>query len=67
VSDGAPAIRALLSGAPRVINLGLEAFATDLERRGVTVLHVAWQPPAGGDLERAALIAALDDESEEDR
>jgi hypothetical protein len=65
VNDALPHVRALLSGELRVINLGLEAFAADLEGRGVTVLHVAWQPPAGGDLRLAALLAALDDESEE--
>ena len=50
----------------RVINLGLEAFALELERLGVPVIHVAWSPPAGGDPHRAALLAALADEAEEE-
>jgi hypothetical protein len=32
---------------PRVINVGLEGFAADLERLGVPVTHVDWAPPAG--------------------
>ena len=50
----------------RVINLGLEQFAGELERLGVPVVHVAWSPPAGGDPKRAALLAKLADEDEED-
>jgi FdrA protein len=49
----------------RVINLGLEVFAQELERLGVSVIHVAWSPPAGGDPRKAALLAALADEEEE--
>ena len=51
----------------RVINLGLEHFAGELERLGVPVVHVAWSPPAGGDLKKAALLASLADEDEDDR
>jgi hypothetical protein len=51
-----------LLGRPlRVINLGLEVFAQDLEAAGVTVLHVDWQPPAG-EAGSAELLALLDDE-----
>ena len=50
----------------RVINLGLEQFATDLARLGVPVVHVAWSPPAGGDPKKAALLAKLADEEEDD-
>ena len=46
----------------RVINLGLESFAETLDGLGVPVLHVQWTPPAGGDPERARLLALLDDE-----
>jgi hypothetical protein len=49
----------------RVINLGLEHFAGELERLGVPVIHVAWSPPAGGDPKKAALLAALSEEDEE--
>jgi hypothetical protein len=50
----------------RVINLGLEGFAQDLERLGVPVIHMQWSPPAGGDPRRAAFLAALADEDEEE-
>ena len=51
-----------LLGRPlRVINLGLEVFAQELEADGVTVLHVDWQPPAG-EAGGADLLALLDDE-----
>ena len=52
----------LFAGPLRVVNLGLELFAETLEADGVTVVHVDWRPPAGGDLRLAALLAALDDE-----
>ena len=47
---------------PRVVNLGLEVFAAELEAAGAAVLHVDWRPPAGGPAV-AALLARLDDES----
>lgn len=50
----------------RVINLGLEHFAGELERLRVPVVHVAWSPPAGGDPEKAALLASLADDDDED-
>ena len=46
----------------RVISCGLEGFAQELEQLGVTVIHVEWSPPAGGDPGKAALLAALEDE-----
>ena len=48
-----------------VINVGLEAFAEDLARQGISVLHVAWTPPAGGDQAMAALLALLEDEDDD--
>ena len=55
-----------LFGEPlRVINLGLEVFALELQAAGVSVVHVDWRPPAGGDPRLAALLAALDDEEED--
>lgn len=32
----------------RVVSLGLEMFADDLERQNVAVTRVNWRPPAGG-------------------
>jgi len=60
------AITDLFSQEIRVINLGLEVFAQNLERLCVPVIHMQWSPPAGGDPHRAALLAALADEDEEE-
>lgn len=38
----------LLSGAPRVVNIGLRGFADELAARGVPVAHVDWRPPPAG-------------------
>ena len=55
-------IRELFGQEIRVVNVGLESFAGVLESLGVAVLHVPWVPPAGGDPERARLLARLEDE-----
>ena len=52
---------ALLDEPPRVINLGLEIFAREVEAAGVVVVHVDWRPPAGN-AAVAALLARLDDD-----
>ena len=44
----------------RVVNLGLEVFAVELEAAGARVIHVDWRPPAGGPAV-AALLARLED------
>ena len=49
----------LLMAGPRVINLGLELFATQLAAHGVPVVHVDWRPPAGGDTRLASLLERL--------
>ncbi len=49
----------LLTAPVRVINVGLEGFATELKAQGVAVTHLQWQPPAGGDEKLAALLAKL--------
>jgi len=36
---------ALLGGAPRVVNVGLDLFALALTRRDVAVVHVDWRDP----------------------
>ncbi len=51
--------RALLTTPVRVINMGLEGFATELAAQGVAVTHVQWSPPAGGDERLAALLGKL--------
>jgi hypothetical protein len=58
--DGAASgAQALLTTPVRVINVGLEGFATDLAAQGVPVTHVQWSPPAGGDERLAALLGKL--------
>jgi FdrA protein len=52
--------RSLLEAPPRVINVGLERFAEDLATQGITVQHVQWAPPAGGDAPLADLLSKLD-------
>ncbi len=49
----------LLNSPLHVINVGLEGFAQDLEDQGVSVVHLDWSPPAGGDAKLAALLAKL--------
>ncbi len=51
----------LLQSRPRVINLGLAIFATDLDVQAVDVVHVDWRPPAGGDEDLARLLSMLAD------
>ena len=57
-SDTSPAA-ALLTKPVRVINVGLEGFATELTGQGVPVVHVQWSPPAGADEKLAALLGKL--------
>ena len=49
----------LLAAAPRVVNVGLELFATDLAAAGAKVVHVQWAPPAGGNARLAGLLYKL--------
>ncbi|KKL56168.1 hypothetical protein LCGC14_2057830 [marine sediment metagenome] len=44
----------------KVINIGIEMFAIDLEKQDVDVIHVNWRPPAGGDLEILKLLEKLE-------
>jgi uncharacterized protein DUF1116 len=50
----------LPGGVPRIVNVGLDLFADELERLGIPVAAVDWCPPAGGDPRLAALLARLD-------
>ena len=51
--------KSLLAGAPVVVNVGLERFATDLQHGGASVVHVQWHPPARGNAKLAALLSKL--------
>ena len=49
----------LILGRPlRVISLGIEDFALDLRDAGVSVIHLDWQPPAGGNQRLIALLVS---------
>ena len=50
---------ALLAGRPRVVNVGLEVFARELERLGAAHVHVDWRPPAGADPRLVSALARL--------
>jgi len=49
----------LISRPVKVLNIGLERFATELESQAVPVVQVEWTPPAGGNAKLAALLAKL--------
>jgi hypothetical protein len=49
----------LLSDGPRVINIGLEAFADEISTVGGSVVSVSWKPPAGGDPETLARLIRM--------
>jgi FdrA protein len=49
----------LLAGPVRVVNIGLEQFATDLAGNGAAVVQIEWAPPAAGDAKLGALLAKL--------
>ncbi|MBX9591849.1 MAG: hypothetical protein K2X43_21360 [Hyphomonadaceae bacterium] len=52
-------IHKLLQAEIRVVNIGLRAFARDLERCKTSVVHVDWAPPAVSNPRIAALLAKL--------
>ncbi len=51
----------LTSSELRIVNLGLELFAETIAAHGAVVVHVDWQPPAGGDDALINMLNALDD------
>jgi len=53
----------LLSKTLRVINVGIQTFAEDLRSQDIEVVHVEWQPPAGGDSKLLELLDKLYDKS----
>lgn len=58
-----PPAQALLDNPLRVVNVGVQEFARDLEASqrstGASVLHVDWVPPANGDARMAGLLSKL--------
>ncbi len=49
----------LLSRPVKIVNIGLERFARELEAQSVPVVQIDWVPPAGGNAKLAALLAKL--------
>ncbi len=52
-------VKTLLEEPLRVVNIGLEGFAKELDQQGVKVIQVDWTPPAGGDTKLANLLSKL--------
>ena len=52
-------IEKILSGNLIVINVGLRGFAESLEAQEIDVVHIDWNPPAGGDQEMIDLLENL--------
>jgi hypothetical protein len=59
-ANGGDRVAQLLVGPRGIINLGLATFAEVLLPFGVPVLHVDWQPPAGGDPDLLRLLRTLE-------
>ena len=55
----APSFEELLRATPVFVNVGVRAFGDSLREAGHEVLDVDWSPPAGGDVELAALLDDL--------
>ncbi len=53
------AIKDLLAGPVKVVNIGLEGFEAELSAQDVEVVQVDWSPPAGGDPKLADLLSKL--------
>lgn len=49
----------LLSGKPRIINVGLKSFADVAGKYGCQVVQYDWTPPAGGNLELIRILNYL--------
>jgi len=52
-------INDLLDEPLKVINIGLEGFAEELNQQGVETIQVDWTPPGGGDPGLADLLSKL--------
>jgi hypothetical protein len=52
-------IAALLQTPPRIVNIGLPAFADELRAAGIPVVQLDWAPPAIADPRIRALLAKL--------
>jgi FdrA protein len=39
-------IKELLKEGPKVINIGVQQFSSDIKAQGAPAVHVDWKPPA---------------------
>lgn len=53
------AVEALFDRELKIVNIGIDLFAEELESLGARVVHVDWRPPAGGDPKIAALLGKM--------
>ena len=44
----------------KAVNIGLDSFVESLKEQNVEVIHVDWQPPAGGDDNALDLLDRLE-------
>ncbi len=51
--------KSILNAPLKVVNIGLEGFARELNQQDVEVVHVDWKPPAGGNPHLAKLLSKL--------
>ncbi len=49
----------LLGRKLKVINIGIETFAQDLEKQGVEVIRIDWRPAAGVDSKVLRILEKL--------
>jgi hypothetical protein len=49
----------LFEGTMVVINVGIQEFGSVLEKQGIQVVYVDWNPPAGGDQDMTDLLDQL--------
>ncbi len=54
-----PDLNEFLDAPLKVINVGLEEFARELDEQNVDVVQVDWAPPAAGDPKLADLLSKL--------
>ena len=51
--------KTVLQGKINLINIGIETFTKELQELGVPVIHLDWEPPAGGDPKIAVLLSKM--------
>ena len=54
-----PAVEGLFDRELKIVNIGIDLFADELERLGARVVRVDWRPPAGGDPKLATLLGKM--------